>query len=351
MDNYEEQLRDADYKEVRFFEVPFRISNDSACEDCPGGHWRVVNAENAYDCSAIGFLFSRRLHKELNQPIGLVEIFRGGTQAEMWMKSELTSADDPDNADVYKFFEKYNAKAAPELHRAPGGLWNGMVNPVLGYNVRGNIWYQGESKYVNIAQYQRVFTLLIDSWRQEWHNPDMPFYFVQIAPYKQNPVGIREAQFDTWQSGLKNVGMVVTTDCGDSLNIHPGNKVIPAERLVRWALAKTYGRDIPYTGPVYKEMKCTGSAVELTFDYAQSGLTTLDGSPLCGFKVAGPDRIFVDATAVIEGDKIVVSSPNVKHPVAVRYGFEDYIRTNLYNGDGLPASPFRTDHWPIPLTR
>jgi hypothetical protein len=345
MVDYEEQLRDADYPAMRLFTVPYCVSPDTLKTDCDAA-WLACTPESAFDFSAVAFVFGRRLAKDLQIPIGLIHVSRGDTHVESWLKAEIMK-DDPYYAEVYDAFGADKVEISKKPHKIPSCLWNGMINPILGYNVRGTIWYQGEANAMRSDKYQQVFTTLIDSWRQEWHNPDMPFYFVQIAPFHKQPAAIREAQLDTWKSGIKNLGMVVLADCGDSLDIHPRNKVIPGERLARWALAKDYGRNVAYCGPIYKAMECTGNAVELTFDYAQSGLTTPNGEPLIGFKIAGPDRKFVDAKAVIEGDKIIVSSPDVKHPVAVRYAFDYFFRANLYNGDGLPASPFRTDHWPI----
>ena len=224
-------------------------------------------------------------------------------------------------------------------------LWNGMIKPILGYTVKGAIWYQGEANAMRYAQYQQVFTNMINSWRKEWEQPDLPFYFVQIAPFKDQPAGIREAQLQTWQGGVKNLGMVVTTDVGDSLDIHPRNKRVPGERLALWALAKQYGKNIAYSGPLFKSMKLSGNKLILSFDYADNGLMTPDNEPVKGFYIAGADQQFYPSKAIINGNRIEVFSSQVREPVAVRYAFANFFRANLYNKEGLPATPFRSDSW------
>lgn len=345
MVDMEAQLKDADYPGIRFFKVEYCESPGVPKDDC-GGSWIECTPESAFDFSAVGFVFGRRLFNELDVPVGLISASRGDTHAESWIKEDVMK-DNPFYDDVYAEFGIDKVEQSRKPYKVPATLWNGMINPVLRYRVRGNIWYQGEANDMRADRYQQVFTDLIDSWREELRNPDMPFYFVQIAPYYKQSPAIREAQLDTWQSGIRNIGMAVITDGGDSLDIHPRDKALPGERLARWALAKDYGKDVAYSGPLYRSMKPVGSAVELSFDYAGSGLAAQGGGELVGFMVAGPDRRFVRADARIEGDKVVVSSPEVRHPVAVRYGFDCFFRANLCNNDGLPASPFRTDRWPV----
>ena len=220
-----------------------------------------------------------------------------------------------------------------------------MINPILPYTIKGVIWYQGESNDSRAAHYEMVFANLIHSWRAEWGQGDFPFYFVQIAPYRKQSPTLREGQLRVWQT-VPNTGMAVITDAGDSTNIHPRNKVVPGERLARWALSHDYGIDVPFMGPVYKSMRVNGSVAELSFDYTDSGLDS-KGAPLRGFVVAGSDGVFYPAQAVIKGDKVEVSSPQVASPVAVRYGWDKFFRVNLYNREGLPATPFRTDNWKL----
>ena len=341
--NETEEMKDADYPEIRLFHVEHQLAPGGEVDDCEG-QWLVCNPKNLYDFSAVGFVFGRKLHKELKMPVGLIQSTWGGTHAESWTKLDVMKKD-PLYADVLKDFALEGVKQEKNYCKVPATLWNGMIHPILGYTVKGNIWYQGESNSVRADKYQQVFTNMINSWRKEWKQPDMPFYFVQIAPQYGQPATIREAQLKTWQSGLKNVGMAVITDVGDSLDIHPRNKTVTGERLAAWALAKQYGKDVTYSGPLFKAMKIEGNKAVLSFDYVGEGLMTPDNEPVKGFIIAGADRRFYPATAVIKGDKLEVSAPQVAEPVAVRYAYCNFFRVNLYNKEGFPATPFRTDTW------
>lgn len=339
-----EEMKDADYPEIRLFHVEHQLADDGELDDCTG-QWMVCNPKNLYDFSAIGFVFGRKLYKELHTPIGLIQSTWGGTHAESWTKMSVMK-DNPLYADVLKDFAKENVKREKDKPKVPSTLWNGMIHPILGYTVKGNIWYQGESNAIRYEKYQQVFTNLIKSWRKEWKQPDMPFYFMQIAPQYQQPAGIREAQLKVWESGLKNVGMAVVTDAADSLDIHPRNKLVAGERLAAWALAKQYGKKVVYSGPLFKSMKVKGNKAILSFKYTEGGLSTSDSRSVTGFVIAGADRRFYPATAVIKGDQLDVSAPQVTHPVAVRFAYCNFFRVNLCNKAGFPAIPFRTDSWP-----
>ncbi|MEJ5258870.1 MAG: sialate O-acetylesterase [Anaerohalosphaeraceae bacterium] len=232
----------------------------------------------------------------------------------------------------------------------PTVLYNAMIAPLIPYGVRGALWYQGESNCGRGEQYKRLLPAMVQDWRKKWGRGDFPFYYVQIAPYDYgNPDDtasalLREAQFHIL-SLLSNSGMAVTMDIGNPKDIHPTNKLDVAKRLALWALAKTYGREnLVYSGPLYREMKIEGNKIRLFFDHVGSGLMA-KGGPLTHFAIAGEDRKFVPAAAVIEGDTVVVSSPDVPKPVAVRYGFTNSAQPNLFNKEGLPASSFRTDNW------
>ncbi|WP_294632377.1 glycoside hydrolase family 88 protein [uncultured Bacteroides sp.] len=342
--NEAEEMKDADFSEMRLFHVEHQLAPDGEMDDCKG-EWMVCRPENLKDFSAVAFVFGRRLHKELKVPVGLIQSTWGGTHAEAWTKMNVMKKN-PLYADVLEEFSKEESEKDPKKkNKVPATLWNGMIHPILGYTLRGNIWYQGESNAVRADRYQQVFTNMINSWRKEWKQPDLPFYFVQIAPQYGQPATIREAQLKTWQSGLKNVGMAVITDAGDSLDIHPRNKTVTGERLAAWALAKQYGKAVPFSGPLFKSMKVEDNKAVLSFSYADEGLMTPDGEPVKGVIVAGSDRRFYPATAVIKGGTLEVSAPQVAEPVAVRYAYCNFFRVNLYNRAGFPASPFRTDDW------
>jgi sialate O-acetylesterase len=227
-------------------------------------------------------------------------------------------------------------------------LFNSMIAPLLPFPIRGVIWYQGESNQDRAEQYKTLFPLMIADWRKNWGLGNFPFLFVQIAPFNGMRPEIREAQFLTLQKS-PNTAMAVTADVGDANNIHPAHKEPVGARLALAARALAYGERIEYSGPLYQSMKTLGSRVTLTFSHIGGGLVAKDG-PLKGFTIAGPDGKFVPAQAEIQGGTVVVSSPQVPNPTAVRYGWDFVPDVNLFNADGLPASPFRTDDGP-PTTR
>ncbi len=342
--NEDEEMKDADFPEIRLFHVEHQLAPEGELDHC-SGQWVVCNRENLKDFSAIGFVFGRKLHKELHVPIGLIQSTWGGTHAESWTSMKVME-NNPLYADVLEDFALDKVKQEKSKCKVPATLWNGMIAPIKGYTVKGNIWYQGESNSIRYQKYQEVFTNLIHSWRKEWKQEDMPFYFVQIAPQYKQPAGIREAQLKTWQSGIEHIGMVVITDAADSTNIHPRNKVVPGERLAAWALAKQYHKNYAYSGPLYKSMQTKDGVVTLCFDYAEDGLETPNNQPVKGFFIAGNDARFHPAEAKIIGNSIQLSSPFVPNPTAVRYGYGTFFRVNLYNKAGFPAVPFRTDSFP-----
>ncbi len=235
---------------------------------------------------------------------------------------------------------------------APAVLYNGMIAPLIPLGIRGAIWYQGESNAGRAYQYRELFPLMITNWRQDWGQGRFPFLFVQLANYMatQSEPGdcewaeLREAQ--TMTLSLSNTGMAVIIDIGEANDIHPKNKQDVGKRLALWALAKTHGKAIAYSGPLYKSMRVRGDKIILRFDHVNGGLVAGGGEPLRGFAIAGEDRKFIWADAEIDGDTVVVRSDKVSKPVAVRYAWANNPVCNLYNGAGLPASPFRTDDWP-----
>jgi sialate O-acetylesterase len=226
-------------------------------------------------------------------------------------------------------------------------LYNAMVSPVLNYHIKGAIWYQGEANVGRAEQYSKTFPLMIQDWRKSWGIPDFPFYYVQIAPWaydggqldSTSSAYLRESQLKAML--VPNTGMAVTMDIATVYNIHPPDKTNVGERLARWALAKNYNVKIPYSGPVYKSMEITGNTIKLNFDYAESGLKAKEGG-LKEFRIAGADGKYVPAKAEIVGKQVVVSSPEVPSPVSVRYCWRNGAEGTLFNGEGLPASSFRT---------
>ncbi len=374
----EEEMQDADYPEIRLFHVEQNISPEQELGDC-NGRWVICNRENLKTFSAIAFFFGREIYNNVRFPVGLIQSTWGGTPAEAWTKMDVIQSD-PVYAPLIAEYERVRENYSEELkkyeaeksgydkimeeakergdrinlkvpkkpegiynNKALATLWNAMIHPLIPYTLKGVIWYQGESNSGRANDYTHVFSNLIKSWRKEWGQGNFPFYFVQIAPHYKQPPQLREAQLKTWNN-VPNTGMVVITDAGDSTDIHPRNKKIPGIRLALWALANDYNKKVSYSGPVYKSIKIKGNIAVLDFDYKTEGLVSEQG-PLKGFVIAGNDRIFYPATATIKKNKIELFSPEVPEPVAVRYGWDKFFRANLYNGAGLPATPFRTDDW------
>ncbi|MFZ6034375.1 MAG: sialate O-acetylesterase [Melioribacter sp.] len=250
---------------------------------------------------------------------------------------------DVKNAEYYK-----RPKLSVEYSAfTPTLLFNGMIAPLIPYNIKGAIWYQGESNTGNPELYKKLFPLMIKNWREEWGLGDFAFYYVQIAPYNYGPnvesQKLREAQLMTLS--VPNTGMSVTLDIGNPNNIHPANKKDVGERLARWALAKDYGKKIDFSGPIYKSMKIEGNKIILTFDYTDGGLVVKEIDGDNNFLIAGNDKVFKKAKVEIKDDKLIVFSDSVENPAAVRYCWDNISEGTLFNKAGLPASSFRTDNW------
>lgn len=336
------EIQQADYPNIRLFQVGHRTATGRQLDVV--GHWELCTPQTMANFSAIGYFFGRELHQRLDVPIGLINSSWGGTPAETWMNPELIDKDEQFVQAASRF------KPVAWCPMEPGAAYHAMIAPLIPFVIAGVIWYQGETNTLNPIEYRRLFPALIDSWRKEWQR-DLPFYYVQIAPYNYGPqpkgVLLREAQL--LSLSVPNTGMVVVSDIGNINDIHPRNKRDVGRRLANWALAKTYGyKDIGYSGPIYRSMAVEGDRIRIFFDHAEKGLVC-KGEKLTHFQIAGQDQIFIEAEAKIEGSTIVVRSPKVKRPVAVRFGWSNTAEPNLFNTDGLPASCFRTDDWPIQL--
>ena len=235
--------------------------------------------------------------------------------------------------------------------RPPSGLYGGMIAPLVDYRIRGAIWYQGESNAQRAYQYRTLLPALIREWRTEWKGGDFPFLIVQLTNFGNTSefadstwAELREAQLFTART-VPNTGLAVTIDVGEAWNLHPPRKAEIGQRLALWALATTYDKKAEYSGPLYQGMRVEGNEIRISFQHAGSGLE-VHGEALQGFTIAGADKKFVRAMARIDGSTVVVSSPDVAAPAAVRYAWADSPACNLFNKEGLPASPFRTDDWP-----
>ncbi len=385
--NGEKEAAEADYPQIRLFVVGKRVSTEPQ-KNC-SGRWQVCNPRTAAGFSAVGYFFGRELYKELNVPVGLIHTSWGGTPAESWMSRECLESDEDfkpilerhDNiaanyGEITKEYQMKLKKAEEEAARlkaegkptprrpeiekpigpdhpySPMGLYNAMITPIVPYGIRGAIWYQGESNAGRAYQYRELFPAMIKCWRDKWGQGNFPFLFVQLAnwravkrlPSQSDWAELREAQLMTLS--VPNTGMAVTIDIGDTDDIHPKNKQDVGKRLALWALAKTYGKDVVYSGPIYKYMEIEGNKAILHFDHTDDGLVARGGGELKGFAIAGEDKRYFWGDAEIVGDTVVVSSDEVAEPAAVRYAWADNPVCNLYNKEGLPATPFRTDDWP-----
>ena len=398
--NANEEKKAANHPLIRHFKVPH--TNKTVPEDDVNGSWQVCNPGSVGNFTAVGFYFGRKLHKELDVPVGLIGSNWGGTRVEPWTPP-IGFRSVPELKNLSQQVDSWSAKTeagkkawkeyverikhwtemaeeslkenqdVPEVPPAPGPgsshqiatkLYNGMIAPLIPYGIRGVIWYQGESNGNEGISYFHKKNALITGWRKLWKQGDFPFYYVQLANWRKastNPQGgdgwakLREAQTKCLE--LKNTGMAVIIDIGEAGDIHPRNKQDVGLRLASWALVKDYGKSMVYSGPLYKSHKVEGSTIRIEFEHAGSGLMLGKKQGLAPvaedtsgkmkhIAIAGSDKKWYWAEAKIEGNSLIVSSSSVKEPVAVRYAFAmNPEGANLYNKEGYPASPFRTDNW------
>lgn len=387
--NAEEEIASANYPQIRMFTAQ-RTPAVEPAEDVSGS-WAVCSPDTVGGFSATAFYFGRKLHGELDVPIGLLHSSWGGTAVEAWtslpaqrtvdeLRPVLDAWDEPAEWDEEQALAEYAQKVTAWEQRAerlkqegkkaprkpspptnpalnqnrPANLFNGMLHPLIPYGIRGAIWYQGERNAKGTAHlYQTQLPTLIADWRSRWGQGEFPFLWVQLpnfktpqtVPVENDPwVIVQEGMFKTLS--VPNTGMAITIDVGEAKNIHPKNKQAVGLRLATWALAKTYGRSHVPSGPLYKRARFDGPKAILRFDHVGAGLMA-KGGKLRGFAIAGDDGDFVKARAQIVGDTIEVWSEEITNPAAVRYAWAPNPDCNLYNQDGLPASPFRTDNWPL----
>jgi len=344
------EVEQAAFPEIRLFQVG-NFSSQEPLEDVESGiemygippaacQWQECSPQTVPHIASTAFFFARHLHRELNVPIGIIDSSWGGTSAEAWTPAEGLES-------LHYSEELKRAMELPQQpdQKIPTRLYNGMIHPLRHFTIRGVIWYQGEGNASRADKYRELFSTMITSWRNAF-SADFPFYFVQIAPFNYGDVNaayLREAQLETLE--LEGTGLAVTMDIGNLTDIHPKNKQEVGRRLALLALAKTYERAIAYSGPVYRDVQFEQGNARLTFDHAEGGLATSDENAPSHFEIAGADQVFHQATAVIDGSDLVVSADDVSEPKAVRYAFTSNAQPNLINGDGLPASSFRTDRW------
>ena len=293
--------------------------------------------------TAVGYYFGHALSGHLDRPVGLIQSAWGGTPAEAWTEASFLEG-------VEAFAPIFEREPRNEAH-VPSVLYNGMIAPLAPLQVKGAIWYQGESNAGRAEQYRTLFPAMIRSWREAFRREDLPFLFVQLANFRERKAEpdesdwaeLREAQ--DMALGLARTGMAVIIDVGEANDIHPRDKRTVGERLALEARRVAYGERVDSRGPTFADFAVDGREVTVAFDHAE-GLTTTDGEAPVGFALAGPDRVFHWAEARIDGERVVLSSEAVATPVAVRFAWADNPAHNLVDAAGLPAAPFRTDTWP-----
>jgi sialate O-acetylesterase len=393
--NFEEEAKTATWPRIRMLTVA-RQAAEKPTAKCEG-EWVVCTPDSVAGFSATAYFFGRKLHEELDVPVGLITSAWGGTAVEAWTSMEAQrrqaelkpvlqpwdeqiAAYDPAAAQTRyegllaawqtkadqakaagkKRPRKPTAPTDPRLNQnRPANLFNGMIQPLVPYGIRGAIWYQGErnSHGEPSVLYGLQLQTMIGDWRTRFGQGDFPFFFVQLPNFQrlqEQPsehtgwVMVREGMLKTL--AVPNTGMAITVDVGEANDIHPKNKQAVGQRLGLWGLATVYGKAIVYCGPICESTSIKNGTVVVQFEHVGDGLKTTDGEPLKGFAVAGADRRFVWADAKIEGNRVIVSSPEVKKPVAVRYAWGSHPPVNLVNSADLPASPFRSDEWVEPIT-
>jgi sialate O-acetylesterase len=352
--NADTEMKQASYPEIRQFKVA-RDQAASPKEEITKGSWSVCTPESAGDFTAVGYFFAREIQKRLKVPVGLINSTWGGTMIECWISRGAF-----EKSNEFKSMIATLPKISPDSlspqnpDEYPTTLFNAMINPLIPYGIRGVLWYQGEANASRAYQYRQALPLLISDWRQRWGIGNFPFYLVQLASFEADHgdsehgstwAELREAQTRTLN--VPNTGIAITTDIGESHDIHPKNKQDVGRRLAAIALNNLYGQTMQYSGPVFESFRTDSNKILLSFTHTGSGLMARDKyGYLKGFEIAGGDHHFHYAKAYLRDNQVVVYSDIVPDPQEVRYAWaDDPSDANLYNQEGFPAIPFRTDQW------
>lgn len=340
-DHAEEAIPQANFPEIRMFKV------ERAMADAPSkefnGEWELTTPETVGEFTAVGYYYALELHKKLGVPVGIIHSSWGGSSVGAWIPpsrlvqlTEFTS----DSSEYRRIRTKKRNQTSPSL------LFNGMIYPLVPLEIKGVLWYQGEANVGYPDLYKKLFKLMIRSWRETWNIGDFPFYYVQIAPFdypnkkEYDAALLREAQWESQK--IRNADMVVTMDLGNPKDIHPRTKLPVAKRLANLALGDTYNvPDLKYNSPSYIFMKTEGAAIRLYFDHTYGALKS-NSETLSDFEIAGEDKVFKPATAIIEGETVLVSHPDIAEPKMVRYAWDNGDTSTLLNAADLPSSSFRT---------
>jgi len=341
--------------------------------------WQLANPETVREFSAVAYYFGRALQKTARMPVGIIFSAYPGTAIKVWMSNEsITASRDTVQLDPPPDFQEQREKFDKEMQEwklkvreardkgldepampvltgdfyANSSGFNGMINPIVPYSLRGVAWYQGEADFQAPEKWRHLFAYMIDDWRQRWRDPTLPFVYVQVPghgkkldrPAESHWAQLRESQLMARRIPYAYMVCTIDSSVSDDINLHPREKREVGERIAQVALGCVYKCAVPFSGPIYDSMNVVGNKVELTFRYADGGLISKDGK-LQGFTIAGVDKTFLPAQSRIEGNEVVVWSDKVPKPVAVRYSWAPNPDGNLYNKNNLPAPPFRTDRW------
>lgn len=340
--NKAEILASASQPQIRLLKIPHTAAG--TLENDTPARWQRSDTSTVNTFSAVGFMFARQLQAQLNVPIGVIHSAWSGTRIEPWMSPESLA---PFN------YPKPKSDTSKVTRTTGSALFNGMIGPLLGYAVKGVIWYQGESNLVQYADYANRMAALVDGWKKAWPQDKLSFYYVQIAPFDYGRINgkvrevpyLREAQ-EKAMSLIPDSYMVSTVDIGSKTTIHPADKQTVAGRLAQAALSRTYGlTNVPYENVRLESVDLKGRKAVIHVANAPNGLVSARHPT--GFEVAGDDQVFYPATASVRSKKIRLRSPQVRQIRAVRYCFRDWAPGTIHNRDGLPLLPFRTDAWPI----
>ncbi len=364
----------ANHPGIRMINFP-QVGTQEPVWSHPDSQWMVCSPQTVPNFSAVGYFFGRQLHETLDVPIGLINNAWGGSACEAWIDRQvleeagnydavLKRADD--SAKQYEQLTDKENKSEADLkqleglkrlvtgNQRPANIYNGVLKSHVGYGIRGAIWYQGESNAGRAYQYRELFPLMISSWREEWGQGDFPFYWVQLADFMKEQAEpsesawaeLREAQTMT-MSKLEQTGEAVIIDIGEGKDIHPKNKVVVGSRLARLALDNDYGFNLASRSPRFKSLEQVDNKIVLTFEHIDNGWRPFDTPDPVGFAIAGEDKKFVWATAkILKDNRIEVSAEGIAKPSSVRYAWGDNPVCNMFDGAGLPLTPFRTDDWP-----
>lgn len=336
-DDSEKEISLANWPALRLVVIPRRTS-ETPQDIRESIEWRPCTAEAVRDFSAVGYFFGRSLQRDLDVPIGIISCNFGASRIEAWMSRESIQGGSSDGKSL-----RSDAKTAELLeHQQPSRLFHGMLSPLIPFGIRGVIWYQGENNAADYRSYAKLSRRMIEDWRQRWGQGEFPFLFVQLAAYEtggEDWAYLREAQQETL--GLKNTGMVVTTDIGSRHDVHPRNKRDVGERLALVARKVAYAEDVLYSGPMFRAATMSGDKATISFNHVGEGLRA--EGPLKGFEVSTSGGPFAPVAAEITGSVVTLTLENVQLPTRIRYNWAAYPEGNLFNAGGLPAAPFRTD--------